>query len=367
MDGHVSSAFTLQRAVLRALSPSGRRARLLIFTFHRVLPEPDSLFPDEPDARSFATMLDWIGSLCRVLPLPEAVRGLMRGALPDRAACITFDDGYANNFEVALPLLEQRGMPATIFIAVDAVQRGIMWNDLIIEAVRRAPEELERALADQRARADRGGCIPGTDALNGRPATDGRLGKGRDDGSGEGDRACGGHAASLSRVLEHFKYLPLEERWQRASELFARVAGTAPPRLMMTPETVSKLPRHGIDVGAHTVNHPILKGLPAERARAEIAGSRTWVAEVTGIPPTSFAYPNGRPNRDYDASHAAMVRDAGFELAVTTHWGGASRNASPYELPRIAPWDRTPNRFSLRLIHTLASSYRADAIQCASS
>jgi len=363
----VIDSFTLQRTVLRALSPRGRRARLLIFTFHRVLSEPDPLFPDEPDARLFATMLDWIGSLCRVLPLPEAVRGLMRGVLPDRAACITFDDGYANNFEVALPLLEQRGMPATIFIAVDAVRRGIMWNDLIIEAVRRAPEELERALAYERGRVDRGDCTAASYVQNGRCAADARLGHVGGDGSGEGGHAYGGHAASLSRVLEHFKYLTLEARWQHASELFARVAGTAPPRLMMTPETVSKLPRHGIDVGAHTVNHPILKGLPAERARAEIAESHAWVADVAGIPPTSFAYPNGRPNRDYDASHVAMVRDAGFDLAVTTHWGGASRNASPYELPRIAPWDRTPNRFSLRLIHTLASSYRSDAGQHAES
>ena len=102
--------------------------------------------------------------------------------------------------------------------------------------------------------------------------------------------------------------------------MYRSIAGTAPPRLMLTPAGVRQLADAGIDIGAHTVNHPILKGMADDDARSEIVGSARWVADVTGRAPRSFAYPNGRPGVDYDGRHAAMTREAGFELAVTTQW-----------------------------------------------
>ena len=136
------------RAVLRTLSPAGSRARLSILIFHRVHPVPDSLYPDEPDARRFTEILDWAANWFNVLPLPEAVERLRSGSLPDRAAAITFDDGYADNCVVALPILRQHGMHATFFVATAFMNGGRMWNDTVIEAVRRVatPEfDLERA------------------------------------------------------------------------------------------------------------------------------------------------------------------------------------------------------------------------------
>src|SRR5262245_25846032 len=127
----------LFRQALTVLSPAGRRARLMIFSFHRVVGTHDLLSPTEPDVEQFQQMVSWIDSFCRVLPLVEAVDALRNGRLPARAAAITFDDGYRNNLMLAKPVLKAMGLPATVFIAVDAVRSGIMWNDLIIEAVRR--------------------------------------------------------------------------------------------------------------------------------------------------------------------------------------------------------------------------------------
>jgi peptidoglycan/xylan/chitin deacetylase (PgdA/CDA1 family) len=220
---------------------------------------------------------------------------------------------------VALPILQRFGLTATVFIAVDAVERGIMWNDLVIEALRRAPAELDLSRFGV-------GALSMPDAAS--------------------------RAAAVDRVLSQLKYVPLAERWQRADDLFRSIAGTAPPRLMMTTAAVRQLAGAGIDVGAHTVNHPILKGLTDDEARREIVDSARWVADVTGRAPRSFAYPNGRPGLDYESRHAAMTRDAGFELAVTTQWGYATRASSTYELPRIAPWDRTRHRFWARMMKT---------------
>ena len=118
------------------LSPAGVDARLSVFIFHRVLPEPDRLFPGEVDARRFDQICGWVKSWFNVLPLDSAVALLRDGKLPERAACITFDDGYADNYHVALPILQRHGLTATFFIATGFLDGGCMWNDTIIESVR---------------------------------------------------------------------------------------------------------------------------------------------------------------------------------------------------------------------------------------
>jgi peptidoglycan/xylan/chitin deacetylase (PgdA/CDA1 family) len=160
-------------------------------------------------------------------------------------------------------------------------------------------------------------------------------------------------------VLESLKYRPVGERWDAAVELYRSIAHREPPRLMLTPEEVRALDRAGVDVGAHTLTHAILATLEEDDARREIAGSAAWVADVTGRRTRSFAYPNGRPGRDFTPVHASMARDSGFTSAVTTARGCAVRDSDRYQLPRIAMWDRTRVRYWLRMLREYASSYRA--------
>ena len=126
------------RWMFKVLSPAGEHARLTVLIFHRVLAEPDSLFPGEPDAVRFETQMRWLKTWFNVLPLAEAVERLRTGSLPARAAAITFDDGYADNCTVALPILRRVGLPATFFIATGYLDGGRMWNDTVIDVMRRA-------------------------------------------------------------------------------------------------------------------------------------------------------------------------------------------------------------------------------------
>ncbi|MGH8264601.1 MAG: polysaccharide deacetylase family protein [Steroidobacterales bacterium] len=313
----------IERVPLGVLSPAGARARLAIFTYHRVLPDRDSLLPDEPDARFFAEQMQWLARYYQVLPLADAV-GLMREArLPERAACITFDDGYANNLDIAQPLLKKLGLTATVFIATDAIERGIMWNDMVIEAVRRAGASIAAVHLEPLGLA---GPLPANNA-------------------------------TIDALLEQLKYRPLADRWDLAAELFRCVTGAEPPRLMLTPDSIRALADAGVAIGAHTVHHPILKTQSADEARSEIVASRRWLGAILQAPPVAFAYPNGRPGRDYDESHVEMVRAAGFTHAVSTSWGCATRASDVFQLPRVAFWDRSRMRYWLRSLKTYASSY----------
>src|SRR6267143_1774593 len=112
---------------------------LSILIYHRVIAEADPLVPGEVCAREFDWQLTVLGRWFRVLPLLEAVARLRNGELPVRAACVTFDDGYADNVTTALPILRRHGVPATFFLATAFINGGRMWNDTVIETVRRAP------------------------------------------------------------------------------------------------------------------------------------------------------------------------------------------------------------------------------------
>jgi peptidoglycan/xylan/chitin deacetylase (PgdA/CDA1 family) len=111
---------------------------LSILIYHRVVPEPDPLLPDLVCSEEFDRQLGVLSRWFTVLPLSEAVARLQAGRLPARAACVTFDDGYADNYEVALPLLAARGISATFFVATSFLEGGRMWNDDVIDTARLA-------------------------------------------------------------------------------------------------------------------------------------------------------------------------------------------------------------------------------------
>jgi peptidoglycan/xylan/chitin deacetylase (PgdA/CDA1 family) len=289
------------------LSPAGRRARLAVFTYHQVLERRDPLRPDEPDRNEFAADLDVIARVFTPLALPDAIARLAAGTLPARAACITFDDGYANNHEIAAPLLEAAGLPATFFVACGAVDDGVMWNDLLIEAVARS------------------GRAPVLDALPGLDMKQVSELRG---------------AALVRALLGGMKYRPLEQRLAAAQRFYSDNVGELAPRLMMSRTQVADLARRGFDMGGHTVRHPILKGLSDDAAKAEIESCSAWLADVTGRRPLTFAYPNGRPGVDFAPQHAAMVAAAGYATAVSTEWRLARAGTDPYSVPRIGPWWR---------------------------
>jgi peptidoglycan/xylan/chitin deacetylase (PgdA/CDA1 family) len=309
-------SFLLRRAA-SVLSGRGAHRSLLILIYHRVLVEADPLLPDEPDAAAFEAIADLLADHFNVLPLREAGARLAAGSLPDRALCITFDDGYANNLAVAEPILASRRLPATVFVATGYLNGGRMFNDTVIEAVRHAGDSLD--LTD--------------------------LGLGRFE-----LRDAAAKRGAIAAILPRLKYRPLDERRRAAESIAERVGARLPDDLMLTDEQVRELHRRGVEIGAHTVDHPILANVAADRARDEMAGSKRRLEQIIGGPVATFAYPNGRPGQDYHAIHARLARETGFSLAVSTAWGAATRASDPYQLPRIAPWDRTAIRYSARLL-----------------
>jgi len=314
-------ALAAARAAASVLSPAGPRARLSILIFHRVLVEPDPLFPFEVTAERFDRRLAALGQVFDLLPLPEAVARLREGTLPARSACITFDDGYRDNVEVALPILKRRGVHATFFVATGFLDGGRMWNDTVIETVRRT------VLPD----LDLQGIGLGRVALGDLPA----------------------RRQALQALIRAIKHLPPAEREQAVAAVAAAGEADLPADLMMSSAQVRQLSDAGMEIGGHTASHPILARMPAGEAQREIDDGRRRLAEITGRSVRLFAYPNGKPGSDYLPEHAAMVKQMGFEAALSTTPGVSTAASDPYQLPRFTPWDSGDTRFVWRAVNNL--------------
>jgi peptidoglycan/xylan/chitin deacetylase (PgdA/CDA1 family) len=105
------------------------------------------------------------------------------------------------------------------------------------------------------------------------------------------------------------------------------------------------------------VTHPILAQLGAAEALSEICAGRAALESIVGTRVDLFAYPNGKPGKDYNASHVTMVRDAGFAAAVSTQCGAAVAAGDRYQLPRFTPWGKTFLRYEVGLARNHLGHY----------
>lgn len=285
---------------------------LSILIYHRVIAQPDPLFPEFVDARRFEQHLRLLTRWFRVLPLSVAVRQLRARTLPSRAVCITFDNGYADSADVALPLLQHYDVSATFFVASQFLDGGRLWSDVVIDTIRAAPP--------------------------------GRLNLGRF-GFGVYDIACPlRRRAVIDMLIETLHCMPAAERTERVAAM-----ARGPATRMLCPDQLLALHRAGMDVGAHTPCHTALAAMSNAHARAAIGAARTRLEEVVQANVSLFSYPHGRPGRDFEQRHANMLRSQGFDAAVTGAWGAARSDTDPFELPRFTPWDRSDSRFLLRM------------------
>ncbi|EHQ52314.1 polysaccharide deacetylase [Ectothiorhodospira sp. PHS-1] len=304
--------------LLPMICKGGAKGRLSILIFHQVLPEPDPFRPEALDAETFHWQIALLAEHFNLLSLPEAMERLSQGTLPPKAVCVTFDDGYADNANVALPILLKHRVPATFFISTGYLDGGRMWHDTVIEAMRL----METDLLDL------------SDSLGQRFLTGSIHEKRR----------------STRRLIALLKNLDPSDRDALIQRIIEPVSSGLPTDLMMTSNQVRRLQKSGMVLGCHTVSHPIFTTVGIETVRQEIQQGRAELQSLLDESVTLFAYPNGRPFDDYQAEHVRLVRDLGFEAAFSTAGGVATRNADRWQLPRFSPWDRIPSRFMARLL-----------------
>jgi peptidoglycan/xylan/chitin deacetylase (PgdA/CDA1 family) len=314
----------LIRMIGNRTAPRGKnQGRVCILNYHRVLDSVDPFLDSEPDVATFKWQMELLAECFNVMPLYDAVTTLGKERMPPRVVCITFDDGYRSIHDLALPILKEFSLPATVFVTSGYIDEGNMWNDRILEAVRRL----------NIGRLDLSESGLGVHSLE----------------------ALADKKRAVDELMNNAKYLPSSERLDVAVKLERLTPVPIQPSLMLTRKMIFDLSEQGIEIGAHTITHPILTKIEDESARYEMTAGKRQLEHITGKPIRLFAYPNGKRGKDFDERHELMAQDAGFTAAFTTAVGAATEKDDIYRMPRSRPWDKTRTLFALRLLRWLAA------------
>ena len=274
----------------------------MILGWHNV--DSTWFFPGPPGIgqRRLEQQLNVLSRIFAIGRLSDTLERLYAGkALPPRAAALTFDDGYRDNLEVAMPILERRRLPATFFLAPSLLDGTDAWWERV-------------GWACARARARRldweGSSFPLDSAASRRRAAE--------------------------WVCERLKTLPHEGRQAAIDDLVERL-GPGPPsrdRLFLDWEGASRLARRpGAEIGSHSRRHDILSRQSAAEQVVDLTAARHALRSRLDVPVDALAYPNGTV-ADYDERTIAAAREAGHAWAVTTRVGVNRSSTPPFELRR---------------------------------
>ncbi len=276
----------------------------LILKYHR--------FSEGPDARAisrraFTEHLRYLSRRYTLVALQAMVAHLSAGSRPSRPfAAITIDDGHADAYDVAFPVLRQFGAPATLFVVTGFLD-GTCW--LWADQVRYVIARTMRARVSLQL-----GAEPMNLTLEDR----------------------GARVAAASAINDRLKQPPEHVRRDTLSALACTLGVEIPtlPPAEYAPITwaqAREMTANGLAVEPHTVTHPILTNVSADQARREVTESKARVEEMLGGRTTTFCYPNGRWNREV----REVVERAGYTFAVTTSAGFNPPGVDPYCLNRF--------------------------------
>jgi CelD/BcsL family acetyltransferase involved in cellulose biosynthesis/peptidoglycan/xylan/chitin deacetylase (PgdA/CDA1 family) len=301
---------------LRLERRAGASARIVYY--HRVNDEQDPFFPSTSPAR-FEREIAFLARHYHVVSLAEAIRRLNDGGPAEPVVVITFDDGYEDNFRLAVPILERYGLPATLFLATGAIDsRAPLWFERLALALRQSPHASVDVELD----------VPRRFPLGTQPA---RL-------------------SANAEIYTFLRYCPDGERQDRLNQIIRLLGGcdeSARIGGMLTWEQVRALQRRGIAFGGHTVTHPFVSRLSPERARWEAAECKRRIEAELQVPVEHFAYPSGR-EMDFSPWNKQVLETAGYHAAVSTLWGVNHPDTDRMELRRGQPWETTRAEFAAK-------------------
>jgi peptidoglycan/xylan/chitin deacetylase (PgdA/CDA1 family) len=318
----------------------------VILLYHRIIELPSDPYLLGVSPQHFAEHLAIVRKHYRPISLQQLVNGLRNDKVPRRAIIITFDDGYFDNLINAKPLLEQYDTPATAFVAPTprADAHEFWWDTL--ERILLQPRSLPQILR----------------LVTNRVSHEWRLGSAAEYGPDDDARH---HSWNYGRkddptqrhvifraVHQLLKALEQDERLKVLQDLaaWACLDITVRPtyRVLSAPEMVHLAEDGIVDIGAHTMTHPVLSRLSPAKQRAEIQQSKAHLEEILDQPVTSFAYPHGL-KADYTEETIAIVRETGFECACAALPGIVRRGVDVHQLPRFVVRDDDGETFAERL------------------
>jgi peptidoglycan/xylan/chitin deacetylase (PgdA/CDA1 family) len=277
-------------------------------------------------SRMLEAQLDWIGRRYRFVSLDELGRELDEGGAPGRPlAAVTFDDGYRDVHDVAMPVLARKGIPAAVFVVTDLVGTGeAQVHDrlymLLCRAIGRWPDP---GTALRELLLDLDLALPALDL----------------------DRLAADPRLAVATLLRSLSRCEVDRFAVAIEDAVGTDSSTATGIEPLSWEMLADMVRAGVIVGSHTRSHAWLTRESPIDVLDEARGSREEIERRLGITVEHFAYPDGR----FDAATVTAVAAAGYRFAYTTCTHRDPRHPL-LTLPRRMLWENScvdaVNRFS---------------------
>jgi peptidoglycan/xylan/chitin deacetylase (PgdA/CDA1 family) len=309
------------------------RDSVLVAMYHDVLPagfpEGNPLFGMTVTVEEFDWQIAYFKKHYSPISFQQFSRWYFHGIdLPRNPVLITFDDGHANNLRFALPVLQKYQVSAVCFVLTGkmGVCERIWFED--------AYDRLMSSSAHSWCLRD-GECRPLENF-------DQRV-------------------AACSRFFSLCRTLPGKEQQEELESLRSQLPMTSPESefidrfRFLSADEVRRLAQSGVEIGSHTIAHPILAPAALEEARREIGESKSKLEQVLGHAVQAFAYPFGAPGLDFKPRDEALVRESGYTLAFASQGGFVSRSNNRFALPRIGIGRMTRAQFAATVTGTLDS------------
>jgi peptidoglycan/xylan/chitin deacetylase (PgdA/CDA1 family) len=305
--------------------------------YHRVTELANDPYLMAVTPEHFAEHMEVVRKFYFPIGLEQLAQALRGGKIPKRAVVVTFDDGYVDNLYNARPILERYEIPAMVFVTTGHIGNpSEFWWD-----------ELDRLLLQP-------GTLPVVCELplNGRTLHC-QLDEAAAYTTADYERHRAWHIEReddptprhrLHRLLYQLLH-SLTQKDQRKLLDNLRAWASAgptgrPTHRTLLPDELSQLAdRRLIEIGAHTVTHPLLGKLPLAAQRDELRQSRTRIEELLDHQVISFAYPHG----SYTQETLAVVQEAGFSIACSSDTDVIRKGSDTLRLPRMSMrnWDGT--------------------------
>lgn len=311
-----------RRVRVRAARRSARRGAALILLYHRIAEPAYDPWGLAVSPATFDRQLDFLASEFELIPLSELVAATRAGRVPERAVALTFDDGYVDNLEQALPLLERHRAPATLYVATAYTgKKAFWWDELqaLVAGRGERPARLELKVAGHAISVDTATEAQRRDAL----------------------------AGELHTAFREANVVAIEQGLAWLREWAGPVEVPADAGRPMRHEELARIATSGlVELGAHSVHHASVPALSVAEQFAELAVSRDAVAELTGGPTAGFSFPFG----DNDPLSRLAARRCGFDYAVGVGEPmPLTAVARRFELPRLVAVEEPAEALAARI------------------
>lgn len=280
---------------------------LHISMYHYTRDLPHSRYPNIKglDLPVFRQQIDFLKHHFHIVTMEQVMDAVAgRSELPNRALLLTFDDGYADHYAFAFPVLEEFGVQGSFFIPgktfsshrlldVNKIHYILASAD-IRELVQDVKKEMERYRTDYE--------FPPTDELFQQYAV--------------ANRFDSKETIFVKRMLQ--TALPEKLRGVIASNLFEKYVGISEEKLAyelyLTEGQIRTMRRHGMFIGIHGYDHYWLADLPKEKMKEDIADALEALDEFIDRKRWVMNYPYG----SYDAGILEYVASQGACVGLTT-------------------------------------------------